>query len=83
MADLVVEILIDEGSACFAEGASEFGGAKFEEEDEDNEVGESEDEDGADLAEDGGEKFIVEEISDVAAWHFACGGGCSIEALAA
>ena len=83
LADLVVEILIDEGSACFAEGAGEFGGAKFEEEDEDNEVGESEDEDGADLTEDGGEKFIIEEVSDVAAWHFACGGGCSIEALAA
>ena len=83
LADFVVEILIDEGSTCFAEGAGEFGGAEFEEEDEDNEVGESEDENGADLTEDGGEKFIIEEVSDVAAWHFACGGGCSIEALAA
>ena len=83
MADLVVEILIDEGSACFAEGTSEFGGAEFEKEDKDYKVRESEDEDGADLSEDGGEKFIVEEISDVAAWHFACGGGCSIEALGA
>ena len=83
LADFVVEILIDEGSTCFAEGAGEFGGAEFEEEDEDDEVGESEDEDGADLAEDGGEKFIIEEVTDVAAWHFACGGGCSIEALAA
>ena len=83
LADFVVEILIDEGSTCFAEGAGEFGGTEFEEEDEDNEVGESEDEDGADLAEDGGEKFIIEEVSDVAAWHFACGGGCSIEALGA
>lgn len=83
LADLVVEILIDEGSTCFAKGAGEFGGTEFEEEDEDNEVGESEDEDGADLAEDGGEKFIIEEVSDVAAWHFACGGGCSIEALGA
>ena len=36
LADLVVEILIDEGSACFAEGASEFGWAELEEEDEDN-----------------------------------------------
>ncbi len=83
LADFVVEILVDEGSTCFAKGAGEFGGAEFEEEDEDNEVGESEDEDGADLAEDGGEKFIIEEVSDVAAWHFACGGGCSIEALGA
>ena len=83
MADFIVEVLIDEGAAGFAEGAGEFGGAEFEEEDEDNEVGESEDEDGADLSEDGGKKFIVEEVSDVAAWHFACGGGCSIEALGA
>ena len=83
LADFVVEILIDEGSTCFAEGAGEFGGAELEEEDEHNEVGESEDEDSADLAEDGGEKFIIEEVPDVAAWHFACGGGCSIEALAA
>ena len=83
LADFVVEILIDEGSACFAKGAGEFGGAKFEEEDEDNEVGESEDEDGADLTEDGGEKFIIEEVSDVAAWHFACGGGRAVEALGA
>ena len=35
------------------------------------------------MTEDGGEKFIIEEVSDVAAWHFACGGGCSIEALTA
>ena len=83
MADLVVEILIDEGSACFAKGAGEFGGAKFEKEDKDYEVRESEDEDGTDLSENGGEKFIVEEISDVAAWHFTCGGGCSVEALGA
>ena len=83
LADFVVEILIDEGTACFAKGAGEFGGAEFEEEDEDDEVGESEDEDGADLAEDGSEKFIVEEVSDVASWHFACGGGCSVEALGA
>ena len=83
LADFIVEVLIDEGAAGFAEGAGEFGGAEFEEEDEDNEVGESEDEDSADLAEDGGEKFIIEEVPDVAAWHFACGGGSAVEALAA
>jgi hypothetical protein len=83
LADLVVEILIDEGSACFPESTGEFGGAEFEKEDKDYEVRESEDEDGADLSEDGGEKFIVEEISDVAAWHFTCGGGSAVEALGA
>ena len=83
LADFIVEILIDEGATCFAEGTCEFGGAEFKKENKDYEVRESEDEDGADLSENGGEKFIVEEISDVAAWHFACGGGCSIEALAA
>ena len=83
LADFIVEILVDEGSTCFAKGTGEFGGAEFEEEDQDYEVRESEDEDGADLAEDGGEKFIIEEISDVAAWHFTCGGGSAVEALGA
>ena len=77
-ADSVVEVLVDEGAAGFAQGASEFSRAEFKEQDEDNEVREAEDEDGADLAEDGGEKLIVEEVADIAAGHFSGGGGGNV-----
>ena len=77
-ADSVVEVLVDEGAPGFAKGASEFGWTEFKEQDEDNEVREAEDEDGADLAEDGGEKLIVEEVADIAAGHFSGGGGGNV-----
>ena len=76
--DSVVEILVNEGATRFPQGASEFSRAEFKEQDEDNEVGEAEDEDGADLAEDGGEKLIVEEVADIAAGHFSGGGGGNV-----
>ena len=73
--DSVVEILVDEGATRFPKGAGEFGGAEFKEQNEDDEVRESEDEHGPDLAEDGGEKLIVEKVADIAAGHFSGRGG--------
>ena len=74
-ADSVVEVLIDEGATGFAESAGEFSGTEFEKKDENDEVGEAEDENGADLAKNGSEELIVQEVADVATGHFACGRG--------
>ncbi len=78
-ADAVIEIVVDEGAARFSKGAGEFRGAEFKKKHEDDEVREAEDENGADLAEDGGEEFVVEKVADVAARHFSSGGGSDLE----
>ena len=48
--DSVVEIVVDQGAASLSEGAGKFSGAKFKKKDEDYEVREAEDKDGAYLA---------------------------------
>jgi len=78
-ADSVVEVLIDEGATGFAESAGEFSGTEFKKKDENDQVGEAEDEDSADLAKNGSEELIVQEVADVAPGHFACGGGGAFE----
>jgi len=79
LANSVVEVLIDEGTACFTKGTREFRGAEFEEQNENDKIGQAEDENGADLAEDGGEEFVVEEVADIATGHFSSGGGGAFE----
>ena len=81
LADSVVEVLVHEGATGFAEGPGEFGGTEFKEKDENNEIGEAEDENGANLAENGGNKFVVQKIADVAAGHFSGGGRGAVEAV--
>ncbi len=49
------------------------------EQNENDKIGQAEDENGADLAEDGGEEFVVEEVADVTTGHFSCGGGGAFE----
>jgi hypothetical protein len=78
-ADSVVQVLIDEGATSFAESAGKFGGTEFKKKDENDEVGEAEDEDGADLAKNGSEELIVQEVADVPTGHFACGRGGAFE----
>ena len=72
-ADSVIEVLIDEGATGFAESAGEFSRTEFKKKDENDQVGEAEHEDSADLAKNGSEELIVQEVADVAPGHFACG----------
>ena len=81
LADSIIPVLVDDGSTCLPEGAGEFGGSKLEKKNENHEVGESKDENGSDLAEDGGKEFVVQEVANVAAGHLAGGGGCAIQSL--
>jgi len=81
LADSVIEVLVHEGATGFAERPGEFGGTEFKEENENNEIGEAEDENGADLAEDGGNELVVQEIADVTAGHFSGRGRGAIEAV--
>jgi hypothetical protein len=78
-ADSVVEVLIDEGATGFTESAGKFGGTEFKKKDENDQVGEAEDEDSTDLAKNGSEELIVQEVADVATGHFACGRGGAFE----
>jgi hypothetical protein len=73
--------LVHEGATGFAERPGEFGGTEFKEKDENNEIGKAEDKDGADLAEDGGNELVVQEIADVPAGHFSGRGRRAIEAV--
>ena len=79
--DAVIEVLVHEGAPGFAEGPGEFSGTEFKEKDENNEIGKAEDENGTDLAEDGGNELVVQEIADVSAGHFSGRGRGAIEAV--
>ena len=79
--DAVIEVLVHEGATGFAEGPGELGRTEFEEKDENNEIGKTEDENGTDLTEDGGDELVVHEIADVAAGHFSGRGRGAIEAV--
>ena len=81
LADAVVPVLVDDGAAGLAKGAGEFRGTELKKENQDDEVGEAEDEDGTDGAEDGGEELVVKEVADVATGHLAGGGRGAVEAL--
>jgi len=79
--DAVIEVLVHEGTTGFAEGPGEFSGTEFKEKDENNEIGKSEDKNGANLAEDGGDELVVQEIADVATGHFSGRGRGAVESV--
>jgi len=79
--DAVIEVLVHEGATGFAERPGEFGGTEFKEKDENNEIGKSEDKNGANLAEDGGDELVVQEIADVATGHFSGRGRGAVESV--
>ena len=81
LTDSIIPVLVDNGSTGFAEGAGQLGGAEFEQKNEDDEIREAEDQNGADLAENGGEEFVVQKIADVASGHFSGGRGSPIQPL--